>query len=512
MGGFRSFFIESKLFQLVIEEGGNFFSLKILERGKYYMQSVFMGKSAALWTMRNLEHTVSGVSPKQFFTFREGDIAYTMQRGSNSYGQYLSVTELKVGGLRRTIIIPAGKLQQGWRTFGIELRRLLEPSQYALGGSKFVPFRFKQTPKYQPVRSYVEAVKVPVQARLKQVQQPLRKEIVQAGTVMNSVEFPSDYSCTQVAVSGTQAGSCSQSAVGGGEGWKDGINGKNNFEEKIPEGNKCNISLKPNLNSNMFEFGKLRDKRKGRWLGKGLTVIVNEFGKRRVSWDGVKGVKQAGKWVSKTPHNISVGLGSAKQNAQALLGKKEPTLGLGLSSPLSFEAGESSTSGLKALEASYQNGLSMPSSGRSATKEVESSRTTPTVSEQHATPLWVSVAMNPSLAVTEVAGKGEEDITIPLAQPPTASTGPAVVAQASHVLTSPIKELGGSKLVPVGPSGMISEPATNPIVPAKASLDIPEASVVGEEDFVGLEGPGNFVFEGAQLAGPTIKDLVGDLD
>ena len=103
MGGFRSFFIESKLFQLVIEEGGNFFSLKIFERGKYYMQSVFMGKSAALWTMWTLEHTVSGVSPKQFFTFKEGDIAYTLQRGSNSFGQYLSVTELKVGGMRLTI-------------------------------------------------------------------------------------------------------------------------------------------------------------------------------------------------------------------------------------------------------------------------------------------------------------------------------------------------------------------------------------------------------------------------
>ena len=37
------FFIES-LFQLVVEEGGNFFSHKIFERGKYYMQSVFMGK------------------------------------------------------------------------------------------------------------------------------------------------------------------------------------------------------------------------------------------------------------------------------------------------------------------------------------------------------------------------------------------------------------------------------------------------------------------------------------
>ena len=81
MGGFRSFFIESKLFQLVVEEGGNFFSLKIVERGKYYMQSVFMGKSAALWVMRILEHTVIGVNPKHFFTFRDCDSANTLQRG-----------------------------------------------------------------------------------------------------------------------------------------------------------------------------------------------------------------------------------------------------------------------------------------------------------------------------------------------------------------------------------------------------------------------------------------------
>ena len=92
------------------------------------MQSVFMGRSAALWIMRNLEHIVIGVNLKQFFMFRECDTAYTLQRGSNLFGQYLSVIELKVGGLRRTIIIPAGKLQQGWRTFGVELRRILEPS------------------------------------------------------------------------------------------------------------------------------------------------------------------------------------------------------------------------------------------------------------------------------------------------------------------------------------------------------------------------------------------------
>ena len=46
----------------------------------------------------------------KYFTFRKGDTAYTVQRGSsNQFGQYLPVIELKVGGHRRTIVIPAGK-------------------------------------------------------------------------------------------------------------------------------------------------------------------------------------------------------------------------------------------------------------------------------------------------------------------------------------------------------------------------------------------------------------------
>ena len=38
------------------------------------------------------------------------------------------------------------------------------------------------------------------------------------------------------------------------------------------------------------------------------------------------------------------------------------------------------------------------------------------------------------------------------------------------------------------------------------------ATEVGEEDFIGLEGPGTSVFEGAQLPGLTITELVEDLD
>ena len=58
MGGVRRFFIESKFFQLVVEEGGRYFLLRIFEGAKYFMRSVFMGKNAAQWLMDNIEHIV----------------------------------------------------------------------------------------------------------------------------------------------------------------------------------------------------------------------------------------------------------------------------------------------------------------------------------------------------------------------------------------------------------------------------------------------------------------------
>ena len=109
MGGYHSFFIESKLFQLVIEEGGRYFLLQIFEVGR-------------------MQHNVVGVNSKQFFTFRDGDIAYTLQRSANSFGQFLLLNKLKVGGSRRSVIIPEGGAKNGWRMFGIELRKMMYPS------------------------------------------------------------------------------------------------------------------------------------------------------------------------------------------------------------------------------------------------------------------------------------------------------------------------------------------------------------------------------------------------
>ena len=72
-----------------------------------------------------------------------------------------------------------------------------------LGGLKFVLYRSKQIPKHHPTKSYVEAVKAPVRAMLKHVQQPLIKDKVKAGNMRNIVEIPSDNSRTQVVVSET---------------------------------------------------------------------------------------------------------------------------------------------------------------------------------------------------------------------------------------------------------------------------------------------------------------------
>ena len=163
---FVGFFIEFKFFQLVVEEGGNFFSLRVFEQGKHFMKSVFMGKNATLWLMKNIEHTVIGINPKQFFTLREGDTAYTLQRGSNSFGPILLVSELKVGEHKRSVKIPGGKAQNGWKVFGLELRKMLEPGQYALGGSgQGLELRKMLEPGQHPSRSFVEALKGQVQPR-----------------------------------------------------------------------------------------------------------------------------------------------------------------------------------------------------------------------------------------------------------------------------------------------------------------------------------------------------------
>ena len=417
---------------------------------------------------------------------------------------------------------------------------MLEPTHYALGGAKFIPHRPKQFSEIQFSRTFVETVKGPIQERdMKQFQQPIIKEKGRNRLAEKKAEYPRDKPCAQVVVFESQAGKSLPTAVDGVEGRDHCINVENKFKAKNLEGNKHRFPLRFNLNSKYGVVGKEREIRTSCWLGKGLIVELNENGKRKVMWEHNKGADKSASWVAKGnkdsvlvaeglgPYisqahplmgstksilgpcgfevgecskssqancgpNTIVGLGPYKQTAQDLLGNKN------------FKASESSIRGINALEPSIQNGISIQSSGRSeltATKELESSMVSANTTEQP--------AMSPKV----------QHSPTPLTQPPTVLTGALVVAQASHIPLLTINAPSGSRLVPVVSSAMISELVMtfiDPIVSALVSLTSQVASDDGDEDFVGSEGsaPTNSDsnFEGADLPGPTIKELVGDLD
>ena len=83
---------------------------------------------------------------------------------------------------------------------------MLEPSQYALGGLKFVPYKSKQFSKFRSSLSFVETEKALVQASLKRTQQSFIREKDKNRVVEKIAEPPRVKSCTQVVVFKAQAG------------------------------------------------------------------------------------------------------------------------------------------------------------------------------------------------------------------------------------------------------------------------------------------------------------------
>ena len=60
------FFVESKSFEFSVEEGGTFYLLRINERGKDSLQSVFMGKESAKRLLSIMETFISTKCPRHF--------------------------------------------------------------------------------------------------------------------------------------------------------------------------------------------------------------------------------------------------------------------------------------------------------------------------------------------------------------------------------------------------------------------------------------------------------------
>ena len=59
MGGSIFFFVESKTFEFLVKEGGTYFMLRIYERNKDSLRSVFMGKESAKRLLTYVEDLLS---------------------------------------------------------------------------------------------------------------------------------------------------------------------------------------------------------------------------------------------------------------------------------------------------------------------------------------------------------------------------------------------------------------------------------------------------------------------
>jgi hypothetical protein len=99
MGSNRHFFIESKAFEFTVDHGGGAFIVRLYERGKDTLQSVFMGKESAITLLAALEELVRMKNTGNFVrTIREGETVFIAQRCSNTKGRYVSLQAIHRGG------------------------------------------------------------------------------------------------------------------------------------------------------------------------------------------------------------------------------------------------------------------------------------------------------------------------------------------------------------------------------------------------------------------------------
>ena len=127
MGGSLFCFVEAKSFEFSVEEGGSFFLLRIYERGRNSLRSVFMGKECAKRMLSIMEKFILSELHDHFArTVREGETVFIIQSGSNAHGYYLMISELLHGRRKGFLVIPEGRMGHGWRGFMWHLKKVLD--------------------------------------------------------------------------------------------------------------------------------------------------------------------------------------------------------------------------------------------------------------------------------------------------------------------------------------------------------------------------------------------------
>ena len=121
--------------------GGSFFLLRIFERGRNSLRSVFMGKDCAMRMLSIMENFILSEIPEHFArTVREGETVFIIQSGSNTHGYYLMISELLHGRRKGFLVIPEGRMGHGWRGFVWHLKKVLDQGIHASNRSPlFLP-------------------------------------------------------------------------------------------------------------------------------------------------------------------------------------------------------------------------------------------------------------------------------------------------------------------------------------------------------------------------------------
>ena len=158
MGGSIFLFVESKSFEFSVEGGGSYFMLRIYERFKDSLRSVFLGKESAKRLLTIVEELMSNIPPRNFArTFRDGSKVFILQLGSNAHGSFLTISELLHGRRKGSIIVPEGKLGSGWRGFGFHLGKAIAPDSLTVKP----PFHFALKPighQFRQQKSFLSAM------------------------------------------------------------------------------------------------------------------------------------------------------------------------------------------------------------------------------------------------------------------------------------------------------------------------------------------------------------------
>jgi hypothetical protein len=117
------FFMESKLFSFLVEEGKP--KLFVEERRRGFLGSVFLGPRGVDWLLEMLEELLRSSGSEDFFkSIQVESKALTVRRGGNRNGRFLVVITQAVDDRRNVIVLPEGREGWGWGRFAGELSRV----------------------------------------------------------------------------------------------------------------------------------------------------------------------------------------------------------------------------------------------------------------------------------------------------------------------------------------------------------------------------------------------------